>query len=110
MSIKEVDSAIRNLSINDEHMQTPEWCRYATEEMIKVAEKADVTPPHAKIEILVYPKASAAEKIHYAVRASSPEGDEVFNPNPAPLFPQYIGSFNQAPGLISRMIVAQKIL
>lgn len=106
-----MDQAIHKLSLDNDLVQAPGWCRYAAEEMRKVAEEADKTAPKAKIEIIVYPEASAdTEEVHYAVRVSSPEGDMVFNPNPAPWFPQYMGDYKLAPGFIPRMKATEKVL
>lgn len=113
MSIKEVDTAIRELSITDDFLQTPGWCRYAAQKMAGVADQADQTPPKATKEILVYPSPSEeAEEIHYAFRVSCPgEPDKtVYNPSPTALFPQYLGDFESAPGLIPQMIVTEKVL
>lgn len=113
MSIKEVDTAMRELSITDDFLQTPGWCRYAAQKMAEVADQADQTAPKATKEILVYPSPSEeAEEIHYALRVSSPDQSTqiVYNPNPTGMFPQYLGDFGSAPGYIPRMIVTEKVL
>ena len=111
MSIKEVDVAIRKLQMNDSLVDVPGWCRYAAEKMEQVAIEADKTAPQTIKEILVYPDASVAqEEIHYALRVSSPEGTIVYNLNQAGMFPKYVGDFESAPGLISKMKVTEKVL
>lgn len=112
MSIREVDGAIHDLSERGAHIQTPGWCRFAVKEMLEVAEKVDITPPRVKKEILVWPEASAtAEEIHYALKVSDPQGNiKVYNPNPAALFPQYLGDFKSAPGFIPQMKVTEKVI
>lgn len=114
MSLREIEDAIRDLSQNGDHVQTPGWCRPAAEKMLEVATKADKTAPLAIKEIIVYcppDQSPTGEAVHYAFRARSPEGPHiVFNLNPAAMFPQHIGPLNSAPGFIPRMTVVEAVL
>lgn len=111
MSLTEVDNAIRDLPFKDDHIQTPGYCRYAVEKMMEEATEADKTIPFVKKEILVWPKASDCATTHYALKVSDSHGGSLaYNPNRAAGFPIYYGPLETAPGLISMMTVAQKIL
>ncbi|EKD65492.1 MAG: hypothetical protein ACD_50C00076G0005 [uncultured bacterium] len=111
MSIREVESSILDLRLEDDMLETPGMCRYAAERMLYVANESNLEEPRANIEILVWRKASSTEKdIHYALKASSPDGKIIFNPNPSPLFPQYVGPVEKAPGYIPQMTVTKEIL
>lgn len=113
MSLGEVEHAIRKLSQEGDHVQTPGWCRFAAEKMLETATKADKTAPLAIKEILVYfpsDQSPEGETVHYALSAKSPKGKTiVFNPNPAAMFPQYIGPLDLAPGLIKQMTAIEKV-
>ncbi len=111
MSVKEVAEAIYRLQREDEKVQSPGECRYAAGKMMSVAQKADISPPHAKTEYLVWPEAEAGvEKIHYAIRVSDGTEVKTFNPSPAAGFPQYNGNSELAPGLIPQMKVTERVL
>lgn len=106
MSIEEICSEIYKLQRKDPWVQTPHNCRYAAEEMMRVAIEADQTPPHVEVDILVYPKASPNEGVHYAVKA----GPLVFNSVRTAGFPLYFGPLKNAPGLIPHMKVTEKVI
>jgi hypothetical protein len=112
MGMKEIESAILDLRFIDDNIESPGMCRYAAEKMLEVASDANKIEPKAIIEILVWKEASPTEtEIHYALQVSYRDGEKiVFNPNPATLFPQYIGPIYQAPGLIPQMRVTKKVL
>lgn len=106
MSIEEIDSRIHDLQLEDSLVQAPGFSRYAAERMMRAAIEADQSPPHVKVEILVYPKASAGEGVHYAVKA----GPLVFNSVRTAGFPRYLGPLESAPGLIPHMKVTKEVI
>ncbi len=109
MSLPEVNLAIESWQLNDELAQSPGFCRRTAIEILKVGQEADVSEPHVKFEILVWPDAKEGEDVHYAVKAVSDKETFIFNPSPTAQFPQYNGTLKDAPSSFKSMIPTPEV-
>jgi hypothetical protein len=99
--MERIDESVRRLLIDDDNLSCPGNCRYAAFIISKhVLEKY----PNSDIRILVYPEAGTGESIHYSLYIEDDGGEKIIiNTVKAPGFPLYIGSRDQAPGLLGLM-------
>lgn len=104
MSIEQIRQSVITALLGDEKLSAPEHCRYAVGELLRIARAADKTPPLTTISILVYPKASPGQNVHYCLRVSNTEeGTHIINTVSTAGFPEYNGLIDQAPGFFSQM-------
>lgn len=106
MSILEIRDAIINLQINDELVQSPGFCRYAVKKMRAVAIEANKTPPVAEVKVVFWKpcgRLRSKEEVHFALEVDAGNERYIFNTSQAAQFPKYCGSFDRAPGLLSKM-------
>lgn len=112
MSIKEIQSAITDLMVDDESITTVGNCRSAAERIFSVANAANLSEPRAEISLIVNKKSSDPydPDVHYALKAESREGVLWVNTVPTPGYPEYNRITNKPPGLIGKMIETDKVI